>query len=385
MSDPGESKFPPSGSDPAVAAPAEKAAALARLAAGMAHDFNNLLMVILGNAELGLLTAADDSPARPALEQILAASQRAADYCKQMMAYAGGLKLALEPIDLAAWLRGLRTSLVAAVPDHAVLRFRLPDTLPAIDADSAQLRQLIEQLLSNAAESLPAGGGSITLSVAAGEFDGRELAGFLPDSGLPAGSYVLLEVADTGSGMDRVTAARALDPFFTTKNKGRGLGMAIVMGIIRGLRGAIRVDSQSGQGTRVRVLFPVSDAAAIREQSQSGLSANWRGSGYALIVEPDDAARVVAAALLEHFGFDCLLAADVPQGIELLREHAGQTTLILLAAAMPPAEVECAAGQLRKLAPEAKVLLAGAGAAVHKPYTAGQLGAQLRAAMDPQG
>jgi CheY-like chemotaxis protein len=359
---------------------ADKHAALARLAIGMVHEFNNLLMVIVGNAELGLLSAEPDSPARPALERILGAGERAADFCKQIMAFGGRVRFELRPIDLGRLLGGLQASLAAGA-SHAVFRWQLAQRLPAIDADAAQLTRLVEQLVANAAEALPPAGGTITLSVGAAAVD-RHWAAWLLEPDFPSGPCVFLEVADTAAGMDRATVDRMFDPFFSTKSKGRGLGLAAVLGIARGHRAAICVDSRPGQGTRVRVFFPPGVAAATAG-TEPGSAPAWHSSGRALVIDADESARTVAGALLEHFGFDTLLATDVPHAVELLREAAGQVCVILLAA--PTADVGQSLGRLRELEPAAKIVLIGADSAagaddlVRKPFDAAQLAASLRA------
>ncbi|HEY5314991.1 MAG TPA: ATP-binding protein [Pirellulales bacterium] len=373
---------------------AEKHAALARLATGMVHEFNNHLMVVVGNAELGLLTAGPDSPAKASLERILSAGERAAEFCKQIMGFAGRCRLELCRTDLNRLLGGLQASLAVAA-SQATLRWQLAEPLPAIDVDRAQLTRLIEHLVANAAEALPPTGGSITLSTGtlstgtlstgspstgAAGIDGHSVV-WPPEGDFPPGPGVYLQVADTGAGMDRATIGRALDPFFSTRGKGRGLGLAAVLGIARAHRATLCIESQPGQGTRVRVCFPLPDAAS-EAGTQFSQAPAWRGSGRALVIDADDSARTVSGALLEHFGFDTLLAADVPGAAALVREHPGPVRLILLAA--PTAEVGKLLGQLRELEPSAKILLIGADAAsgadgcVPKPFGAAQLAGTLQ-------
>ncbi|HWC89141.1 MAG TPA: ATP-binding protein [Pirellulales bacterium] len=357
---------------------AEKQAALARLATGMVHDFNNLLMIIVGHAELGLLTSQPNSPARAPLERILNASEQATEFCRQIIDSTGHMRLDLRPTDLGALLQGLQTPLTAAA-SHATLRWQLHERLPAIDADPAQLTRLINHLVANADEALPPSGGTITLGTGAATVE-RDSPAWLPETGLPSAPCVFLEVADTGAGMDRATVNRMFDPFFSTRRTGRGLGLAAVLGIARAHRAAISVDSQPGQGTRIRVFFPPSEAAAAGTEFAQPPA--WRGSGRALVIDADEPARTVAGALLEHFGFDTLLAADMTHAATLLREHTGGTTVVLLAATT--ADVGKSLAQLRELMPGAKILLIGADAAssadgfVQKPLAAARFAAALR-------
>lgn len=355
---------------------ADKLVALSRLAAGMAHEFNNVLMVVLGSAELGLLSAPADSPLKPALEQIMAAAQRGADFCKQMMAYAGRQKIEFRPTDLSRLLQALEPAL-AAMAAGASLNFDLARDLPAIDADEQQLGALVEQLVRNATEALPAAGGTITVSAKIARVDPNQAVWSDADLQSPC---VCLEVTDTGRGIEPGIAHSVFDPFFTTKTKGRGFGLAMVLGIVRRHRGAIGVECQAGH-THVRVFFPQAPKSA--GLFETDVDAAFTGTGSALVIDADPIGRTLSAALLEHFGFDTLPAADVPAALALAAGHGEPIKLVLLS----PSEADDAAklvAQLRERQPTAKILLAGSQSAagadgwIAKPVRANRLGRLLR-------
>ena len=235
------------------------------LAGGIAHDFNNLLTGVLGSAELALLRLPQDAPARADVEQIVTAAHRAADLTGQMLAYSGRGTFRVQPILLPALIREMEPLVRASLPKTCVLDFHLGEALPAIEADATQLRQVVMNLLINAGEALGDAAGVITVRVAVRECDPAYLAGGVLGTKIPEGPYVSLEVTDTGCGMSEETQARMFEPFFTTKFTGRGLGLAAVLGIVRGHRGTIRVTSEPGRGTPDRgALPPHGEAGAAR-------------------------------------------------------------------------------------------------------------------------
>jgi len=248
----------------------EKFASLSTMARGMAHDFNNFLMVILGQAELGLLTAPADSPARAHFNQILTASERAAELCRQLMACAGQVRLSLETIDLAALLSNLAAEFQPALSPSCLLRCQWADPLPPIAADKSQLHRVLRDVILNACEALPPEGGVVTLRAGAILVDRTYLEKIWPATQAQPGPYVLVEVVDNGCGMNEETLARIFDPFFSTKKARAGMGLSSLLGIVRSHRGAVHVETAVGQGTTVCILLPASSdspelAARLRE------------------------------------------------------------------------------------------------------------------------
>ncbi len=227
------------------------------MAGGIAHDFNNLLTTILGRASLMLFGLKADSPFREGLQEIEKASDRAAGLCRQMLAYAGKGQVALEALSLSRVVEEMASLLNVSIPARITFRRRLDAGIPPVQSDATQLRQVVMNLVVNAAEAIVGGPGTVDVSTGVLECDEAYLrldSAIVPP---PPGTYVYLEVSDTGIGMDAATLARIFDPFFTTKAEGRGLGLPAVLGIVLNNHGSLKVRSEPGKGTTIRVLFPV--------------------------------------------------------------------------------------------------------------------------------
>jgi PAS domain S-box-containing protein len=237
----------------------QKLESLGVLAGGIAHDFNNLLSVILGNASLACLEAGTHSANAARLESIITAANRAAELCRQLLAYAGKGSFTVSRLNLNQLITETTRLLELSISKQARLEFALAPALPAIEADSSQLQQIIMNLVINASEALgDKNAGTIRLStvVVILPQPGADHAG--PVAELAPGAYVCMEIADTGSGMSPEVLARIFDPFFTTKFTGRGLGLAAVQGIVRTHQGALQVSSALGRGSTFRIYLPVS-------------------------------------------------------------------------------------------------------------------------------
>lgn len=237
---------------------AQRLESLGVLAAGIAHDFNNILTSILGNADLALLSPSLDQSAHESLEAVVAGAQRAAELTRQMLAYAGKGQLLTRPTDLNRLIKAYEETLRGAAGPRTRLAIVLSDPLPPVDADPAQLRQALLNLVANAGEAIETArpAGQITLRTAVEQLDRAALGALLNGAELPAGPYVRLTVEDNGWGMDRATLARIFEPFFSTKFLGRGLGLAAVQGIVRVHLGAMQVESTPGVGTQCSVWLP---------------------------------------------------------------------------------------------------------------------------------
>src|SRR5690349_13025783 len=228
---------------------AQKLESLGLLAGGVAHDFNNLLTGILGNASLVLEILEDDREVRGMLQDIIRASERAADLTRQLLAYAGKGKFVLEPVDASALVRDISELLRASVPRSVELSLRLHPDLPTIEGDSSQIQQLVMNLILNAVEATGERPGSVRVSTGIRQIrPGDQTADFRPDPPEP-GDYVCIQVSDNGCGMSDMVKAQIFDPFFTTKFTGRGLGLAAALGIVRGHNGAINVESTENEGS----------------------------------------------------------------------------------------------------------------------------------------
>jgi PAS domain S-box-containing protein len=230
----------------------QKAESLTAFAAGVAHDFNNLLTGMLGNADLLALEAPRDSAARGAAEAIIVDAQRAADLVSKMLAYAGEGRVVAERVDLDALARETVDLLSATSALHCTLRYESSGTLPLVDADPAQIRQVVRNLIINATEAVDEGG-HVTVATGHETLDRAALARMTFGADTEPGRYVFVDVVDNGQGMSEDIAARMFDPFFSTRDQGRGLGLAAVRGIVRSHDAALRVTTAPGQGTRIRV------------------------------------------------------------------------------------------------------------------------------------
>jgi two-component system cell cycle sensor histidine kinase/response regulator CckA len=317
---------------------AQKLESLGVLAGGIAHDFNNLLMTILGNTDLALQDLSPVSPVRPNIQEVDSAARRAAELAKQMLAYSGQGHFVVAPLDLSEMVDEMAHLLESSISKKVSMKADLNPSLPAINADAAQIQQVIMNLITNASEAIPEDEpGVISVSTNIQECSRDYLAGSYLDEKQSPGIYVFLEVKDTGCGMNEKTQASLFDPFFTTKFTGRGLGLAAVLGIARGHNGAIMVDSELGKGTTFRVLFPglAKDAKVHTPTGDLTKRDEWRGTGTVLVVDDEGPVRRLVTTMVERLGFETLAAADGQEAVEVFREHADSITCVLLDLTMP--------------------------------------------------
>jgi two-component system, cell cycle sensor histidine kinase and response regulator CckA len=334
----------------------QKLESLGVLAGGIAHDFNNLLMAVLGHADLALDALPSTSDARDDLAEIRRAAQRATELCKQMLAYSGKGRFVIQSVELQKVVEEMLQMLRVSISKNAVLKLDFCPNLPRVEADASQLRQVVMNLVVNASEAIGDKSGVITLSTGAMDCDRDYLSEVWLNEQLPAGQYVFVEVADTGSGMDADTRARIFDPFFTTKFTGRGLGLAAVLGIVRGHRGAIKVYSEPGRGSTLKVLFPAAARVEVREEASPhrGL---YEGKGTVLLVDDDDAVRAVGRKMLERLGFTVVTAADGAEALALFRERKGDIVCALVDLTMPRVDGAETFRELRRMKPGVRVIL----------------------------
>ncbi len=380
----------------------QKLESLGVLAGGIAHDFNNILMVILGHTELALEDTPASSPTRRNLKEISSAVHQAAGLCRQMLAYAGKSTPARVPLDLNALIGETETLLRASVSKKAVLTFRRQEGLPPLEADASQIRQVVLNLVINASEALGKKSGYITLSTGAEYCGERELQeAELADHPEP-GFYVFLEVSDTGMGMDRKIQRRIFEPFFSTKLKGRGLGLAAVLGIIRGHRGAVRIESSPGKGTIFRILFPALEielpAAPGGEAVPAGARRQWQGEGTVLLAEDEESLRALGIRALKKLGLEVLAGADGGEAVELYRKHRQEIDLVILDLTMPVLDGREVLEIIRKINPAVRVVISsghgegelsadfdrrGLEGVLSKPYSLDRLRALLSRLLPP--
>jgi len=327
------------------------------LAGGIAHDFNNLLMGILGNAGLALAEAPAPSTAHETLKDIEASARRAADLTRQLLAYSGKGKFVVERTDLSRLVEESARLLLPALSRHATVAWDLAAGLPSVEGDATQLRQVVINLLTNASDALAEQPGTISVRTSLMQLDEQSLAGSIAGRGLPRGPYVALEVRDTGMGMDDVTVRHIFDPFFTTKFQGRGLGLAAVLGIVRGHRGAIQVDTAPSRGTSFRILLPAVDAPAALAGG-GGDPAGAKESRHTVLVVDDEAmVRNVTRRTLEPAGYRVLQAENGRAALELLKTAHQEVGLVILDLTMPDLGGEETFALMHERWPALKVLL----------------------------
>ncbi len=335
----------------------QKLESLGVLAGGIAHDFNNILSGILGNASLGVAQVSAGAPEEEYFLDIAESARRAADLCRQMLAYAGKGRFIVRALDLSQLVDGTTPMLRLSVSKSALLRFHLEANLPAVEGDATQIRQVLMNLIINASEAIGESSGVISVSTGMTYAD-RALLGLSRVAGdVPEGNYVYLEVSDSGAGMPSDTLDRIFDPFFSTKFTGRGLGLAAVLGIVRGHRGALTLISEVGKGTTFRILFPVATGPVDPVSSSPQIAAAWRGEGTVLVVDDEDSVRSITGRMLRATGFDVVLAADGQSAVEIFRDDPTRFALVMLDLTMPGRNGEDVIEDLLALHPDARVML----------------------------
>ena len=344
---------------------AQKLESLGVLAGGIAHDFNNLLMIILGNSDLVLEGLGPGDGTREKVEQIHRAARSAADLTNQLLAYSGQRQVELGPLDLSQIVREMEDLLRVAVSKKAVLRFDLAEELPPIDGDSAQISQVVMNLVTNASDALGAENGVIDVRTGVQELRRGDLSETHLRENLTEGPYLFLEVSDTGAGMSEETRTRIFDPFFTTKFTGRGLGLATVLGIARSHRGAVRVYSEPGRGSLFHVVFPCSRRESADVAAPAPAPRLWSGSGTLLVVDDDAGVRELSGELARRLGFKVLSAEDGTRAVETFRAHADEIAAVLLDLTMPGASGGAVADELRRVRSDLPIVLMSGFSADH--------------------
>ena len=333
---------------------AQKMEAVGRLAGGVAHDFNNMLNVILGHADLALRKSSPVDPIRRNLEQIRSAARRSADLTRQLLAFSRRQTIAPRVLDLNARMKGMESLLRRIIGEDVDLEFRLGEGLWPVSMDPSQVDQVVANLAVNARDAMP-DGGRLTVETSNVTLD----AAFCRmDADARPGEFLLLAVSDTGCGMDAQTIERAFEPFFTTKpeGKGTGLGLATVYGIARQNGGSVRIHSEVGGGTTVRLYLPRHLGGEAPRPVAAPPAAPERGSETILLVEDEAQLRELAREILEDLGYHVIVAATPGEAISLCEKHPGRIDLLLTDVVMPVMNGRELSERVRALKPEIKVL-----------------------------
>jgi PAS domain S-box-containing protein len=312
---------------------AQKLESLGVLAGGIAHDFNNLLTGILGYASLARMQLPPGSPVLPMLQEIERGGERAADLAQQMLAYSGRGKFAIRTIALDTLVGEMSNLLQTVVSKKAILHLDLAPAL--IDGDVTQIRQVVMNLITNASDALGGQEGVILVRTGSRHCDRTVLRSpYLPDD-LPEGAYAYVQVCDSGCGMSEDTLRKIFDPFFTTKSTGRGLGLAAVLGIVRGHRGTLQVSSSPGQGATFEMLLPLATAANAAPAAVSAQEARPRGKGLILVVDDEEGVRSFVRRVLESAGFQVRVASDGREGVAVFEQYREEVRGVVLDLTMP--------------------------------------------------
>jgi PAS domain S-box-containing protein len=365
---------------------AQKLESLGVLAGGIAHDFNNLLTVIMSSSSLAQLRPNMVGELLPEIDK---AVERAADLCRQMLAYAGKTMMTMKQVRMAELVEDMIRMLKATISQNVTITSDLALELPPVKGDAGQLRQIVMNLIVNAAEAIGEGHGEIRVvlsvaTVAGGKAEKDHLGKIIA-----AGQYVCLEVTDSGCGMDDETRQRVFEPFYTTKFTGRGLGMSAVLGIIAAHKGALQLISSPGEGTTFKVYLPVqgSDIKGGTPLPYVPLTP-WKGNGTLLLVEDEPQISMVAKELIQALGFSVIEAANGREALERYQENAGSITLVVTDIGMPVMDGYDLFNKLKVLAPDLPIIISsgfgetivssriatGAAAGyLNKPYSLDQL------------
>jgi two-component system cell cycle sensor histidine kinase/response regulator CckA len=344
----------------------EKMESIGRLAGGIAHDFNNLLTAILGYTELLLGNRAADDPDRPPLEEIQKAGRRAASLTQQLLAFSRKQVLLPQDVDLNQTVLGLRSMLTRLIREDITLTCHVADEPAFVRIDPTQVEQAILNLVLNARDALPAGGW-IRLDVA--RLSASDVAP--PAETKPADGYVRLRVSDNGAGIAPGVRNHLFEPFFTTKapGKGTGLGLASVHGIVHQSHGWIDVSSEPGQGATFTMYFPAVQLQPAMAALPAAIVEPVRGQGTVLIVEDEEAVRLIMSTVLRRQGYTVLEAATPVIAMELFDRHGNEIDLLLADVVMPVMSGPALAQRLVAIRPSLRVLFVSGYASMASPET----------------
>lgn len=333
----------------------QKLESLGILAGGLAHDFNNLLAGVLGYADLALENTDADSKSQNYLLKIIGSATRASELCNQMLAYSGKGKFLTEIIDISHTISETLGLIKVALPKKVELVLDCTDELTFIEVDPTQVRQVLMNLVTNAAEAIGDDSGQVTIATRVADFSVEALLQLDLTCTLSSGRYVTVEIQDTGSGMSDEVMSKIFDPFFTTKFTGRGLGLAAVQGIIKSHQGLLVIHSIPEVGTSMTTLWPASaKPQPIVAPSQTNLAK--QSGGTILFVDDEELLRSLVERMLSKLGYNVLLAADGDEAVQVFKAHQPVISGVILDLTMPIKNGEETYRELVKIDPAVKVI-----------------------------
>lgn len=325
------------------------------LAGGVAHDFNNILTTIMGNAAMAQMQTNQASPVFNMLKQIEHSSEKAAELCRQMLAYAGKGSFVVQSCNFSSIIQNMQTLIRASSSSCVQMEFSLADNLEPVEADSNQLQQIIMNLIINAGEAVgDQAGGLIRINTCMRELQEQEASAYhgYEHGTSYAGSYVCLTIEDNGGGVDPSIAKNIFEPFFTTNFTGRGLGLSACLGLVRSHGGLIQFDNRLGKGVAMSVLFPALKTASPLLKS-SGLSA----IGYVLLADDDPSSLQILVELLSGLGLEVVTASNGQEAVDMFHQHQQQIGVVILNMLLfKKAGVE-ALRSMRQFSPQLKAIL----------------------------
>ncbi|MDQ1330600.1 MAG: hypothetical protein QG578_864, partial [Thermodesulfobacteriota bacterium] len=333
---------------------AQKMEAIGQLAGGVAHDFNNMLNIILGYAQMALIKIEKSGQINAELQEIMGAARRSADLVKQLLAFARKQTIAPKELDLNVTIEGMLNMLRKLIGEDIDLLWMPAENLWPVKMDPVQVDQIMANLAVNARDSI-SGVGKITIETGNVEFDDSyciQHDGFIP------GQYAMLAVSDNGCGMDKETRDKIYEPFFTTKEsgKGTGMGLATVYGIVKQNNGFINVYSEPGKGTTFKIYMPrCRDEAMVTDEPRLE-AGQLNGTETVLLVEDDEVLLKMAETMLEEFGYHVLTAGSPGEAIELAGQYAGEIHLLMTDVVMPEMSGRDLQKRFSELRPGAKCL-----------------------------
>ncbi|MCX5809739.1 MAG: PAS domain S-box protein, partial [Proteobacteria bacterium] len=337
----------------------QKAESLGRMAGAIAHTFNNKLGAVIGNLDMALRKLPRGAEPIENLTAAMQAAGKAAEVSGLMLTYLGQVSYKREPLDLSETCCPNLPLLRAAMPGKVVLETDFPSPGPVISANANQIQQVLTNLVTNAWEAVGEDGGSIHLRVKMVSPAEIPAVHCYPLDWQPReNAYACLEVTDTGCAIAGKDIENLFDPFFSSKFTGRGLGLPVVLGIVRAHGGAVTVESEPGQGTTFRVFFPVSVEEILRKPHKEVQVPEMEGGGTVLLVEDEAMVRTMAKRMLTHLGFTVLEAKDGVEAVEVFRQHQNEIRCVLCDLTMPRMNGWETLTALRKLAPDVPVILA---------------------------
>lgn len=370
----------------------QKLESLGVLAGGIAHDFNNILAVIIGHCSLAEMNYEKAGDHIPTIEK---AATRAAELCRQMLAYAGKAQNVQTQVNIKVIVEDTVAMLRATLSKNALISFNAQDDIPCIQADASQITQVALNLITNAAESLGNRPGevrvSLTKSLIKEEGQEKDYLGKV----ITPGCYLCLDVSDTGCGMSDETYNRIFEPFYTTKFTGRGLGLSAVLGIITSNKGALQLFSQLGHGTTFKIFFPLPNlkCAVTESQSLKDPAVPWQGEGSILLVEDEDLVRNVANAMLVELGFSVIEAVNGYEALLIYQQNSREIRMVMTDIGMPVMDGYTLIRELIKINPALPIIISSGygdtdvsttladlkiAGIVSKPYSFGQIRGVLK-------